>query len=132
MQQSRNDKRLWRRTRLTRADGSPIPDDWTLEDDSGQPLGRIYAETGGPQNGGWFWAVLVALDGTPFNGGTGHTETGREAREAVEARVPKGLSMKRPSHSSRTSSARPVKPGFFLGLNQAVRLSYQSRVARTI
>jgi hypothetical protein len=39
--------RNWRRTRLTRADGSPIPDDWTLEDDTGQPLGRIYAETGG-------------------------------------------------------------------------------------
>ncbi len=42
--------RNWRRTRLTRADGSPIPDDWTLEDDTGQPLGRIYFETGGPQD----------------------------------------------------------------------------------
>ena len=30
--------RNWRRTRLTRADGSPIPDDWTLEDENGQPL----------------------------------------------------------------------------------------------
>ena len=87
-------KRLWRRTRLTRADGSPVPDDWTLEDDSGQLLGRIYAEIGGPQGGRWFWAVLVAPDGTPFNGGTGHTETGREAREAVEALVPEGVSMR--------------------------------------
>lgn len=79
--------RNWRRTRLSRADGSPIPDDWTLEDNAGQPLGRIYAETGGPQGGRWFWAVLVTPDGTPFNGGTGHAATGKEAREAVEARV---------------------------------------------
>jgi hypothetical protein len=55
--------RNWRRARLTRPDGSPIPDDWTLEDATGQPLGRIYAETGGPQGGRWFWAVLVAPDG---------------------------------------------------------------------
>jgi hypothetical protein len=87
--------RYWRRTRLTRADGSPIPDDWTLEDETGQPLGRIYAETGGPQGGRWFWAVLVAPDGTPFNGGTGHAASGKEAREAVEARVPEGVSLKR-------------------------------------
>jgi hypothetical protein len=99
MQDNKNEKRLWRRTRLTRADGSPIPDDWTLEDDAGQPLGRIYAETGGPRGGRWFWAVLVAPDGTPFNGGTGHTETGREAREAVEALIPEGLSTKRPSRA---------------------------------
>jgi hypothetical protein len=95
MQQSRNDKRLWRRTRLTQADGSLIPDDWTLEDDTGQPLGRIFFETGGPQGGRWFWAVLVAQDGTPFNGGTGHAATGREAREAVEARVSEGVRMRR-------------------------------------
>lgn len=87
--------RNWRRTRLTRADGSPIPDDWTLEDATGQPLGRIYAETGGPQGGCWFWAVQVAPDGTPFNGGTGHAASGREAREVVEARVPEGLAIKR-------------------------------------
>jgi len=49
-----NEKRRWRKTRLTLADSSPIPDDWTLEDEAGQPLGRIYAETGGPQDGRWF------------------------------------------------------------------------------
>jgi len=87
--------RNWRRTRLTRADGSPIPDDWTLEDHTGQPLGPIYAETGGPQGGRWFWVVQVAQDGTPFNGGTGHAASGKEAREAVEARVPEGVSTKR-------------------------------------
>ncbi len=87
--------RNWRRTRLFCVDGAPIPDDWTLEDHAGQPLGRIYAEAGGPQGGRWFWAVLVAPDGTPFNGGTGHAATGREAREAVEARVPERVSMKR-------------------------------------
>ena len=86
---------IWRRTRLTRAAGSPIHDAWTLEDETGQPLGHIYAETGGPQGGRWFWAVQVAPDGTPFNGGTGHAASGKEAREAVEARVPVGLSIKR-------------------------------------
>lgn len=35
-----------RRTRLSRADGSPFPDDRTLEDDAGQPSGRIYVERG--------------------------------------------------------------------------------------
>jgi len=90
-----NERRRWRKTRLTLADGSPIPDDWTLEDEAGQPLGRIYAETGGPQGGRWFWAVLVAPDGMPFNGGSGHAAAGRGAREAVEARIPKGVSMKR-------------------------------------
>jgi hypothetical protein len=87
--------RNWRRTRLTRADGSPILDDWTLEDDTGQPLGRIYAETGGPQGGRWLWAVLVSPDGTHFNGGTRHSGSVREAREAVEARVAEGVSTKR-------------------------------------
>lgn len=55
----------------------------------------VYAETGGPLGGRWFWAVQVAPDGTPFNGGTGHAATGREAREAVEARVPEGILLKR-------------------------------------
>lgn len=94
----------WRRKRLTRADGPPIPDDWTLEDETGQPLGRIYAETGGPKGGRWFRAVLVAPYGTPFNGGTGHAATGCEAREAVEARVPEGVSVKR-----RSRARRPVR-----------------------
>ena len=57
--------RNWRRTRLTRADGSQVPDDWTLEDETGQPLGRIYVETGGPQGGRWFWAVQVARQNEP-------------------------------------------------------------------
>jgi hypothetical protein len=52
-------------------------------------------KTGGPQGGRWFWAVLVAPDGTPFNGGAGHAASGKEAREAVEARVPEGPSIKR-------------------------------------
>ncbi len=59
------------------------------------PLGRIYTETGGPQGGRWFWVVQVAPDGTPFNGGTGHAASGKEAREAVEARVQEGVSTKR-------------------------------------
>ncbi len=85
----------WRRTRLTCADGSHIADDWTLEDETGQLLGRIYAETGGPQGGRCLRAELVAPDGTPFNGGTGHAATGKGAREALEARVSEEISMKR-------------------------------------
>jgi len=127
-----NEKSRWRRMRLTLADSSPIPDDRTLGDDAGQPLGPIYAEIGEPQSGPWFRAMLVVPDGTPFNAGSGHAPGGRAARETVEVRVPKRLSMKRPSHSPRASSARPVKPEFSLGLNQPVRLSYQSRVPRTI
>lgn len=33
----------------------PDPRRLALEDDAGQPLGRIYDKTGGSQNGGWFW-----------------------------------------------------------------------------
>jgi len=87
--------RNWLRTRLTRANGSPILDDWTPEDSTGQLLGRIYAETGCPQVGRCLRAELVAPDGTPFNGGTGHAATGKGAREAVEARVSEEISMKR-------------------------------------
>ncbi len=38
-----------RRTALSRADGSPVPDDWVLADERGQPVGRIYLMTGGPE-----------------------------------------------------------------------------------
>lgn len=79
---------------LTRPDGSPNPDDWTPEDDAGQPPSRIYVETGGPQGGCWLRAVLVAPDGTPSNAGTRHEATAGYARETVEA-GPAGASMKR-------------------------------------
>ncbi len=32
----------WKRTALTQADGSPVADDWTLANDRGQLVGRIY------------------------------------------------------------------------------------------
>ncbi len=75
----------WRRTALTRADGSPVADDWTLVDERGQPVGRIYKMTGGPKDGHWFWTVLIDAQGRPWNGGTGDCPAGREAKEAVEA-----------------------------------------------
>jgi hypothetical protein len=75
----------WRRTPLTRADGSPVPDDWTLADERGQPVGRIYLTTVGPKDGQWLWTVLIDAQGRPWNGGTGYCATGREAKEAVEA-----------------------------------------------
>ncbi len=77
----------WRRTNLTGADGAPVPDDWSLVDDRGQPVGRIYRMTGGPKDGHWVWTVLVDEQGRPWNGGTGSCSTGREAKEAVEARL---------------------------------------------
>ncbi len=80
----------WRRTALTRADGSPGADDWTLVNDQGQLVGRIYRMAGGPTDGQWFWTVLIDAHGRPWNGGTGHCPTGREAKEAVEARVSPG------------------------------------------
>jgi hypothetical protein len=89
-------KRNWRRTNLIGADGARIPDDWSLLDDAGRSLARIYLRHGGPQAGRWCWHVLVAPDGTPFNGGTGTTATGREAREACEALVPPGVQERRP------------------------------------
>ncbi len=69
------------------ADGSPVADDWTLADERGQPIGRIYRMTGGPKDGHWFWTVLIDDQGRPWNGGTGDCPTGREAKAAVEARV---------------------------------------------
>ncbi len=66
-----------------------MPDDWSLIDARGQPIGRIYRMTGGPTDGQWFWTVLVDAQGRPWNGRTGCCPTGREAKQAVEGRVPK-------------------------------------------
>ncbi len=83
-------RRNWRRTAFRRLDGSMefAADDWTLYDASGNPLARIYRYLYGPIAGRWSWFVMVAPDGTPFNGGTGTAATGREAREACEALIP--------------------------------------------
>jgi hypothetical protein len=77
----------WRRTALTRADGAPVPDDWCLVDPQLGPIARIYRVTGGPRDGNWFWAVQIDKQGRPWNGGTGYCPSGREAKEAVEARM---------------------------------------------
>ncbi len=61
----------WKRTALTRADGSPVPDDWVLANERGQPVGRIYKMTGGPKDGHWFWTVLVDAQGRPDIGRPG-------------------------------------------------------------
>ena len=86
-------KRNWRRTSFRRLDGSIdfAPDDWSLLDDAGRSVARIYRYLYGPHAGRWSWFVLVAPDGAPYNGGTGTATTGREAREACEARIPIGL-----------------------------------------
>lgn len=76
--------------------GAPVPDDWSLLDDGGHPLARIYRRQGGPQGGCWQWFVQVTTGGTPFNGGTGTAATGGEAREACERLVPDGLQERRP------------------------------------
>jgi hypothetical protein len=85
--------RRWRRTSFRRLDGAVdiAADDWTLEDGAGQPLARIYKQTGGPQSGRWMWFVQINPQGRPWNGGTGVAATGRAAREAVEALAPIGV-----------------------------------------
>jgi hypothetical protein len=72
----------WRHTSFKQLDGltKSAPDDWTLYDDTGSPLERIYHHKFKPQAGCWSWTVLVAPDGTPFNCGTGTAATGKEAR----------------------------------------------------
>ena len=45
----------------------------------------------GPQDGRWYWTVLFRPDGSVGNGGNGFTATGREAREACEARIPEKM-----------------------------------------
>ncbi len=77
----------WRRTTLSGADGALVSDDWSLVDEHGQAVGRIYKMTGGPQDGHWFWTVLVDEQGRPWNGGTGSCLSGPEAKAAVEARL---------------------------------------------
>jgi hypothetical protein len=85
--------RNWRRTSFRRLDGSidVAEDDWSLRDDAGQPLARIYVYKFGPNAGRWAWFVQVAPDGTPLNGGTGVAATGTKAREECERRVPEGV-----------------------------------------
>jgi hypothetical protein len=83
----------WRRTAFTSINGNVeiAPDDWTLLDPSGEPLARLYKVFGGPQDGQWYWSVLFMPDGSVGNGGNGFTPTGREAREACEARLPETM-----------------------------------------
>lgn len=77
--------RRWQRSGLTRADGSLVLDDWCLVDPRLGPIARIYRTVGGPRDGQWFWAVQVDEKGRPWNGGTGYSPTGREAKKEVEA-----------------------------------------------
>ena len=72
------DEHKWRRTALTRADGSQVPDDWCLVDPQLGPIARIYRVTGGPRDGQWCWAVQIDEHARPWNSGTGYCPTGRE------------------------------------------------------
>ncbi len=77
----------------THGDGLRVVDDWCLELPNCDAVGRIYKVRGGPCDGHWFWAVQIDEHFWPWNGGSGCCETGREAKEAVEARVPKLLTL---------------------------------------
>jgi len=77
-------QRKWKRTDLTRADGSVPPDDWCLVDYSLGPIARIYRINGGPQNDRWFWAVLIDAQGRPWNSGSGSAPSGAAAKAEVE------------------------------------------------
>jgi hypothetical protein len=87
-----NTTRNWHRTSFRRLDETveTAPDDWTLFDDNGRPIARIYHYSFGPNAGRWAWFILVAPDGAPFKGGTGVAETGTEAREICERLLPPG------------------------------------------
>lgn len=74
----------WRRTALTRADGSLLRDDWSLVSEQLGPVARIYKANGGPRDGAWFWAVQIDAQGRPWNSGTGYCASGKEAKECVE------------------------------------------------
>ena len=86
-------RNTWRRTAFASIAGCVeiAPDDWTLLDPSGEPLARLYKVFGGPQHSQWYWSVLFMPDGNIGKGGTGFTATGREAREACEARLPETM-----------------------------------------
>ena len=55
----------WRRTAFESISGDVeiALDDWTLLDPSGEPLARLYKVFGGPQDGRWYWTVLLKPDG---------------------------------------------------------------------
>jgi hypothetical protein len=78
----------WRRTVIA---GRIVPDDWCLVADDGRDFARIYKAVSSPGlRGKWQWFVQVDALGQPSNGGTGYADSGREAREECEARVPRG------------------------------------------
>jgi hypothetical protein len=87
-------KRNWRRTSFKRLDGSidVAPDDWTLFDDNGRPLARIYHYSFGPNAGRWSGFILVARRMARLpTAGAGIAETGTGAREICERVLPLGM-----------------------------------------
>ncbi len=74
----------WWPTSFERPSGTVqiVPDDWTLYDNTGRPVARIYGYLFGPNAGRWFWTVL--------NAGAGYAATAAEAREICEAMIPPG------------------------------------------
>ncbi len=73
----------WLPTSFKHPDGTShvAPDDWTLYDDAGQPLARIYRYLYGPNAGRWLWIVLSDRPGT------GYAVTCSEALEMCEGMV---------------------------------------------
>lgn len=74
----------WQRTVIA---GEIIADDWCLHSDAAQSVARIRRETGGSNDGLWFWAVQIDESGRPYNAGTGYARSGAEARQACEDRL---------------------------------------------
>ncbi len=91
-------QRKWGPTSFKRPDGTAdvASDDWTLSDDAGRPLARIYRYLYGANAGRWFWTVLIAPDGTPFNAGSGFATMEAEARKICEAMIPPGAQERGP------------------------------------
>ena len=60
------------------------PDDWSLHDDHGRSLARIYVYRHGPSAGKWFWAWqgYPAASGVADDGAAAKAECERRAWEA--------------------------------------------------
>lgn len=60
------------------------PQTTALVDEQLGEIARVYHGVGGPQDGTWFWSVLVDAQGRPWNSGSRSVTTDEEAKAAVE------------------------------------------------
>lgn len=74
----------WKRTVIA---GEIVADDWCLRISEARSVARIRRETGGSNDGLWFWTVQIDASVRPYNAGAGYSRSGAEARQACEDRL---------------------------------------------